>query len=94
MNKPDLKNMNNEEFKAFTKGRWFGCGFIKKDGTLREYKGCRTDVKKYTNGGHNNVESNKPHMVTVWPNRQDKQYRTLNLQTIKTFTFGGVTYEY
>ena len=94
MNKPDLHNMSNEDFKRFTKGLWFSCKFIKKDGTLREYKGCRTDVKKFTKGGYNNVESNKPHMVTVWPNRQDKQYRTLNLQTVKSFTFQNKTWEY
>lgn len=93
-NQVDVRRMTNEEFKQFTKGQWFSVTFEKQNKELRTYKTCRTDVKKYTKGGINNVETNRPNMVTVWPKELKDQYRTLNLETVKEFKFQGKVWEY
>lgn len=93
MNKPDLKNMTNAEFKNFTNGKFFSCKFIKKSGELREYKGARVNVTKDSKNGHNNVE-HKTNLVTLYVPNEKRPRCTLNLQTVKSFTFQGVTYEY
>lgn len=90
----DITRMNNTEFKEFTKGRFFGIKFKTKKGDIREYKTCRTEVGKYTKGGSNNVESNKPEMVTVWPKELVDQYRTVTLPNVVEFKFQGKTYKY
>ena len=80
--------MTNSEFKAFTKGKFFGVKFIKADGSVREYKGCRCEVSKFTNGGSNPVE-HKSNLVTVYTPNEQRHYSTLNLKNVVEFTFQG-----
>lgn len=87
MNKP-VNKMTNKEFKEYTNGKFFSVDFIKKDNTLRTYKGCRTEVSKFTNGGVNSVE-HKTNLVTVYTPNEKRHYSTLNLETIKAIRFQG-----
>ena len=62
-------------------GKFFSVIFEKKDGTLRKMV-CRTGVKKHLKGGelkHNPAELG--HLVVF--DVQKKEYRTLNLNTVK-----------
>lgn len=83
--------MTNTEFKKMVGNKIFSVTFVKADKTLRTYN-ARVDVKKYTKGGVNTVE-HKPHLVTVWE-LTAKQYRTLNLDTIKQLKYSGAEYNY
>lgn len=69
----------------------FSVDFLKKDGTERRMN-CRLDVKKYTNGGLNNVEPNNPHLKVVY-DLQSKGYRTINLNTIYACSLNGKAYK-
>lgn len=93
MNKPDLHSMTNEQFKELTQGKFFGVTFVKKDQTLRTYKGARVNVTKDSVGGHNNVE-HKKNLVTLYVPNEKRPRCTLNLQTVKSFTFQNKTWEY
>lgn len=62
-------------------GKFFSVTFEKKDGTLRKMV-CRTGVKKHLKGGelkHNPAELG--HLVVF--DVQKKEYRTINLNTVK-----------
>lgn len=83
--------MTNSEFKKMVGNKIFSVTFVKADKTLRTYN-ARVDVKKHTKGGVNTVE-HKPNLVTVWE-LTAKQYRTLNLDTIKQLKFAGAEYNY
>ena len=90
----DITRMNNTEFKELTKGRFFSCKFIKKDGSLREYKGARVEVTKDSKFTmHNNVE-HKKNLVSVYVPNEKRPRATLNLETVKELTFQGKTYKY
>ncbi len=70
-----------------TNGKFFTVEFIKKDGTLRKLTG-RLGVKKYLTGGVSTV-AHKPEYITVY-DVQNKGYRNVNLDTIKSFKCGAV----
>ncbi|QHZ59775.1 hypothetical protein HWD03_gp094 [Alteromonas phage vB_AmeM_PT11-V22] len=90
----DIRSMTNEEFKQFTKGKFFSAKFIKKDGSLREYKGARVEVTKDSKFTvHNNVE-HKKNLVSVYVPNEKRPRATLNLETVKELTFQGKTYKY
>ena len=93
MNKPDLHNMNNEEFKELTGGKFFSCTFVKKDQSLRTYKGARVNVTKDSKNGANTVE-HKSNLVTLYVPNEKRPRCTLNLETVKSFSFQGKTYTY
>lgn len=93
-NQVDVISMTNTEFKEFTKGKFFTCKFIKKDNSLREYKGARVEVTKDSKFSmHNNVE-HKKNLVSVYVPNEKRPRATLNLETVKEFTFQGKTYVY
>ena len=72
-----------------TKGRWFSCTFIKKDGSIRNMN-CRIGVHKGIKGvGH---KFNKPNLVTVF-DAQAKEYRMINVDTMLTFNCGGFSWK-
>lgn len=85
-----IKAMTNTEFKEFTNGKFFSCTFVKKDGSLRTYKGARVNVTKDSVGGANTVE-HKNNLVTLYVSNEKRPRCTLNLETLKSLTFQGET---
>lgn len=67
-----------------TKGKWFSCTFIKKDGTKRVMNGrigCHKGVKGIGR------KFQKENLVTVF-DAQAKEYRMVNVDTMLTFKCG------
>ena len=67
-----------------TKGKWFSCTFIKKDGTKRVMNGrigCHKGVKGIGR------KFQKENLVTVF-DAQAKEYRMINVDTMLTFKCG------
>ena len=67
-----------------TKGKWFGCTFIKKDGSKRVMNGrigCHKGVKGIGR------KFKKDNLVTVF-DAQAKEYRMVNVDTMLTFNCG------
>ena len=85
--------MNNNLLKSMiknTNGKFFTCFFVKKDGTLRKMT-ARVGVKKgLTNSGF--VREEKENLVCVY-DIAAKGYRTINLDTLKSFKCGDVQYQ-
>ena len=72
-----------------TKGKWFSCTFIKKDGTKRLMNGrigCHKGVKGIGR------KFQKENLVTVF-DAQAKEYRMINVDTMLTFKCGGFNWE-
>lgn len=82
----EIRKMTNKQFKEMTNGKFFSVDFIKKDGTLRTYKGARVNVTKDSVGGHNNVEHHK-NLVTLYVANEKRPRCTLNLETVQRLTF-------
>ena len=73
-----------------TNGKVFACSFVKKDGTLRKMT-ARVGVKKWlSNKGF--VREEKENLVCVY-DMTAKGYRTINLDTLKSFKCGDVQYQ-
>ena len=85
--------MNNNILKSMiknTNGKFFTCFFVKKDGTLRKMT-ARVGVKKgLANNGF--VREEKENLVRVY-DMTAKGYRTINLDTLKSFKCGDVQYQ-
>ena len=72
-----------------TKGKWFSCTFIKKDGTKRVMNGrigCHKGVKGIGR------KFQKENLVTVF-DAQAKEYRMINVDTMLTLKCGGFNWE-
>ena len=72
-----------------TKGKWFSCTFIKKDGTKRVMNGrigCHKGVKGIGR------KFQKENLVTVF-DAQAKEYRMINVDTMLTFNCGGFSWK-
>ncbi len=72
-----------------TKGKWFSCTFIKKDGSMRVMNGrigCHKGVKGTSN------RKQKYNLVTVF-DAQAKEYRMINVDTMLTFNCGNFTWK-
>ena len=72
-----------------TKGKWFSCTFIKKDGSKRVMNGrigCHKGVKGIGR------KFQKENLVTVF-DAQAKEYRMINVDTMLTFNCGGFNWE-
>ena len=72
-----------------TKGKWFSCTFIKKDGSKRVMNGrigCHKGVKGIGR------KFQKESLVTVF-DAQAKEYRMINVDTMLTFKCGGFNWE-
>ena len=89
---PRSNRPSSGELKAMiksTKGKWFGCTFIKKDGSMRVMNGrigCHKGVKGTSN------RKPKENLVTVF-DAQAKEYRMVNVDTMLTFNCGKFTWE-
>lgn len=84
-----------ERFREFVGNQVFTATFIKKDGTLRTIN-ARLGVHSHLVGGDPDIIAKRnatitaQNMVTVFEMTK-KQYRTLNLDTVKVLSAGGVT---
>ena len=72
-----------------TKGKWFSCTFIKKDGTKRVMNG-RIGCHKGVKGVGRKFQ--KENLVTVF-DAQAKEYRMVNVYTMLTFKCGGFSWK-
>ena len=72
-----------------TKGKWFSCTFIKKDGTKRVMNG-RIGCHKGVKGVGRKFQ--KENLVTVF-DAQAKEYRMVNVDTMLTFKCGGFSWK-
>ena len=85
----NITEMTNTEFKKLTNGKFFSATFVKKDGSLRTYKGARVNVTKDSVGGANNVE-HVSNLVTLYVPNEKRPRCTLNLKTVKAIASTGV----
>lgn len=69
----------------------FSVEFTKKDGSLRKMV-CRLGVKKHLKGGELGYDAEALNYLTVF-DLQSEEYRTINVNTLKSITFEGITYE-
>jgi hypothetical protein len=69
----------------------FSVEFVKKDGSLRKMV-CRLGVKKHLKGGELGYDAEALNYLTVF-DLQSEEYRTINVNTLKSITFEGNTYE-
>lgn len=83
--------MNKQQFRDIVGNKVFTATNIKKDGTERTFN-ARLDVAKYTKGGANPI-AGKENMITVFEMKK-KQYRSLNLDTLKELKAGGKVYKF
>ena len=72
-----------------TKGKWFSCTFIKKDGSKRVMNG-RIGCHKGVKGIGRNFK--KENLVTVF-DAQAKEYRMINVDTMLTFNCGNFAWK-
>ena len=72
-----------------TKGKWFSCTFIKKDGSKRVMNG-RIGCNKGVKGTGRKFQ--KENLVTVF-DAQAKEYRMINVDTMLTFNCGNFTWK-
>ena len=89
---PKNNRPSSDELKAMiksTKGRFFSCTFIKKDGSIRNMN-CRVGVHKGVKGVGRKFGT--PNLVTVF-DAQAKEYRMINVDTMLTFQCGNFSWE-
>lgn len=85
-----------DKFKSITKDKFFTISFVKKNGEERIING-RLGVGKYVKGTDpektmkRNNTLNDNDMIGVFENN-NKQYRTINLNTMKWLKVNGKTY--
>ncbi len=79
---------------------FFAAVFIKKtDGTIRVMN-CKFGVRKHVNGKGMKYKPLDYGLLTVWdpskvdPEKNDKGYRSLNLNTLMLIKYAGVTYQF
>ena len=88
---PRNNRPSSDELKAMiksTKGRFFSCTFIKKDGTKRVMNGrigCHKGVKGVGR------KFSTPNLVTVF-DAKAKEYRMINVDTMLTFNCGNFSW--
>ena len=83
---------SSDELKAMiksTKGRFFSCTFIKKDGSMRVMNG-RIGCHKGIKGVGRKFQ--KENLVTVF-DAQAKEYRMINVDTMLTFNCGKFSWK-
>ena len=88
---PKNNRPSSDELKAMiksTKGRFFSCTFIKKDGSKRVMNariGCHKGVKGVGR------KFSTPNLVTVF-DAKAKEYRMINVDTMLTFNCGNFSW--
>jgi hypothetical protein len=73
-----------------SKGRIFSVTFKKKDNTIRVMN-CRLEVKKHLKGGELAYNPSLKGLKSVF-DMQSKEYRMINLETIKRLSINGEHY--
>ena len=89
---PRNNRPSSDELKAMiksTKGKWFSCTFIKKDGSKRVMNG-RIGCHKGVKGVGRKFQ--KENLVTVF-DAQVREYRMVNVDTLLTFNCGGFSWK-
>lgn len=79
------------KFKELVGNKIFSVVFIKKNGSERQMT-CRFGVKKHLQGGELKYNPASLGYLTVF-DMTELDYRTVNLNTLISFTYDGVTYE-
>lgn len=83
--------MNRDEIKKLAKGTFFSAEFTKKDGTTRKMI-ARLGVTKHLKGGNKSYNDQDFNHLTVF-DVQKKQYRVINLNTLKQLKIRGKVIE-
>lgn len=73
-----------------TRGRFFVCEFVKKDGKLRKLLG-RIRVSKHVTGEGLAFEPKDYNLHVVW-DAQNKGYRMVNLETLQSVQCGDLVW--
>tara|TARA_Y100000401_G_scaffold108354_1_gene103548 strand:+ start:1848 stop:2141 length:294 start_codon:yes stop_codon:yes gene_type:complete len=73
-----------------SKGKFFSCLFLKKDGTIRAMN-CRLGVKKGIKGTGKPIDNQSNSYVTVY-DMVNKGYRVINLDTLAVIEMEGKMY--
>ncbi len=71
--------------------RIFSAEFVKKDGTLRKIV-ARLDVKKHLKGGELKYSPEKLNYLVVF-DLKEQDYRTININQLKSITVDGIRYD-
>jgi len=74
-----------------TKGKFFSCTFIKKDGSIRHMT-CRISVKKGVKGVGLSFSPEERGYYVVWDTNK-KQFRMINLNTILKLKVNGIIFK-
>lgn len=72
-------------------GQFFTVVFTKKNGEMRKMN-CRRSVTKYLKGGKSTT-NHKENLMTVF-DMVKKQYRSINLETVKSLAVSGQVFEF
>lgn len=80
-----------KQLKELVKNKIFSVEFTKKDGTLRKMV-CRLGVKRHLKGGELKYSPEDFNYLTVF-DLQSEEYRTINVNTLKSLTCDGVRYD-
>ena len=79
-----------QKFRELVGNKIFSVEFIKKDGSLREMV-CRLGVTKHLKGGSLGYHAEDYNYLIVF-DMTKKEYRTLNVSTLRKLKFEGNTY--
>jgi hypothetical protein len=80
-----------KQLRELVQNKIFSVEFTKKDGTLRKMV-CRLGVKKHLKGGELKYSPEDFNYLTVF-DLQSEEYRTINVNTLKSITFEGIKYD-
>lgn len=81
--------MNKDLLIKIVGNKFFTVSFIKKDGTLRKMN-ARLGVKSYLKNGNKSYNAEKFNYIVVFDIKK-KEYRTVNLSTIKQINANKTT---
>jgi hypothetical protein len=85
--------MNVENFRTLIKdGKIFSVEFIKKDGSTRNMN-ARFGVKKHLRGGESAYDAASKNLIPVF-DLTKREYRMINVSTIKKFKKGKVELQF
>jgi len=85
-----VSKMELKKFREMVGDKIFSVEFIKKDGSIREMT-ARFGVTKHLKGGELSYDPSKKGYMIVF-DMSKKEYRTINMNTLKRVTFSGIEY--
>ena len=81
--------MTPDKFRQLVGNKFFTVSFTKKDGSIRVMN-ARLNVKKHLKGGELSYNPDKVNNIIVY-DLNNKGYRTINLDALKTIKLDGYT---